>query len=50
MSTGVMQYAYNGLDALTQVTDLRSLTTAYTVDGLVCRGPRGARSADLEIT
>jgi YD repeat-containing protein len=27
-------YAYNGLDALTQVTDPRDLVTAYTVDGL----------------
>ena len=28
------QYAYNGLDALTQVTDPRGLITAYTLDGL----------------
>jgi YD repeat-containing protein len=31
---GVTQYAYNGLDALTQVSDPRSLATAYSVDGL----------------
>ena len=31
---GVTQYAYNGLDALTSVTDPRSLATGYTVDGL----------------
>jgi YD repeat-containing protein len=30
----VTQYGYNGLDALTQVTDPRSLVTGYTVDGL----------------
>jgi YD repeat-containing protein len=32
--SAVMQYAYNGLDALTQVTDPRSLVTGYSVDGL----------------
>jgi YD repeat-containing protein len=32
--SAVTQYAYNGLDALTQVTDPRSLVTGYTVDGL----------------
>jgi YD repeat-containing protein len=31
---GVTRYAYNGLDALTQVTDPRNLATGYTVDGL----------------
>jgi YD repeat-containing protein len=30
----VTRYAYNGLDALTQVTDPRNLVTGYTVDGL----------------
>jgi YD repeat-containing protein len=30
----VTQYAYNGLDALTQVTDPRNLLTGYTIDGL----------------
>jgi RHS repeat-associated protein len=33
-SSAVTQYAYNGLDALTQVTDARKLVTRYTVDGL----------------
>jgi YD repeat-containing protein len=32
--TPVTQYAYNGLDALTQVTDPRNLVTGYTIDGL----------------
>jgi len=31
---GSTQYAYDGLDQLTQVTDPRSLATAYTIDGL----------------
>ena len=31
---GVTQYGYNGLDALTKVTDPRSIETNYTVDGL----------------
>lgn len=30
----VTQYGYNGLDALTSVTDPRSLVTSYSVDGL----------------
>jgi YD repeat-containing protein len=30
----VTQYAYNGLDALIQLTDPRKLVTGYTVDGL----------------
>jgi YD repeat-containing protein len=32
--SAVTQYAYNGLDALTSVTDPRGLVTGYTVDGL----------------
>ena len=32
--SAVTQYAYNGLDALTQVTDPRNLVTGYAVDGL----------------
>jgi YD repeat-containing protein len=32
--SALTQYAYNGLDALTQVIDPRNLVTGYTVDGL----------------
>ena len=33
-SGGITQYAYDGLDQLTQVSDQRGLTTGYTIDGL----------------